>query len=914
MASLQRARINPEGQVARMKVRFLLFSLSLLACPGALACDVESIFSGSSGSAQGAGSGPAGEQAIYREYLRQASCTSSPASRADSSIALVDLILDRAQHGSANREALHENAMVLIKDAQKTSKVNGLFIEYARLLQLQWVLYLQKNESIKGLELLPEAIDYLQRAEAPADLIAEIYKDLSYTYILAGELSSAKTYLRRAVVLTVNSGDDDLKTEIILSIADAYRKTAELEVATRYYRQAFSINDAKDNDFKYDALLKLGTLDREQGHIEEAVKKHLASYEFFKNGNYYRSLVAEIELARDFLVKRDFQQSSKYALLAFNDSRAFSEQKLDAVLILMKSDPGNWKKWSNEIQSILEDAIEKSGTDVAHPIRQLEHARLELEYVLDSGDADLIRQVGDNGLRVFTRLRDDLKRSEEAYHGWIASAKPFISTYIKTLYYTDKNRLFDVLEKTYSISPKPAQLENTRLLNQQKEPAEIALLEAYLGAEKSVVDASSDWEETRNSANREKLEQLKARRDLAREAYLESRNSTEGETSREHEVVETGPAKIGAGDLFLRYYLQEDISLLLARHADGEEIIELPARSEIRKLVEKIDERFLSGGSTRAKRLQLLGQLRALLPIQLLQDREFDRLVILPDDEIHRVPFSAINLGNGDRVYKPVSGKYRVTRTHSAYQYYAANKPGHINGETNAADILVFADPHFDEHRLAASSSATFRNWSRNLARLPHTADEARQIVALFPDKKTAVFQGKEATGAILLSEQARSANVLHIATHGYYNQNTPDIVGVATAVEDRDGNPQRGFLSLSALLSKPYNSDLIVISGCETMLGKEYDGFGVQGLAQAFIAQGAGSVVGTLWKVADKPTSIFMRYFYEALKSNGGNSSLALNTARNRLASMGRYRDPIYWAAFVLTSANTGFEKNILL
>ncbi len=896
-----------------MGVRFLFLSLSLLVCPGALACDVELIFSRSLPSAQGSRSDPVGALAIHEEYLQQVSCRSSPATRAGSSIKLVELILNKAQHGSASREALHENAIALISDAKNESKANGLYIEYARLLQLQWVLHLQINESIKGLELLPEAIDYLKRAEAPTELIAEIYKDLSYTYILAGEFSSAKTYLRRAVVLTVNSSDDDLKTEIILSIADAYRKTAELEIATRYYRQAYSINEAKNNEFKYDALLKLGTLDREQGYIDRAVKKHLNSYEFFKSGNYYRSLVAEIELARDFLAKSDLEQSSKYALLAFNDSRAFTEQKLDAVLVLMKSDPGNWEKWSNEIQAILESAIARSGTDVAHPIRQLEHARLELGYVSESGDEDAIRQVGEKGLRVFTRLRDDLNRSEEAYHGWMASAKPFISTYIKTLYHTDKERLFDVLEKTYSISPKPNQLQGAPLLNQQKEPEEIALFEAYLGAEKMVVDASSDWEKERNTTNREKLEQLKTSRDLAREAYLESRKSKQEKIIPRPEVVEMTPSEIAPGDLFLRYYLQKDISLLLARHAGGEEIIELPARSEIRKLVNELDELFLSGGSSRAKRLQLLGQLRVLLPVQLLQDRDFLRLVILPDDEIHRVPFSAINLENRDGFYKPVSSKYRITRTHSAYQYYAGNSQGNMNVENTGADILVFADPHFDEYRHAGSSSDSFRNWSRNLARLPHTADEARQIVTLFPDKKTAVFQGKEATDAILLSEQARLANVLHIATHGYYNQNTPDIVGVATAVEDKDGNPQRGFLSLSALLSMPYNSDLIVISGCETMLGKEYDGFGVQGLAQAFIAQGAGSVVGTLWKVADKPTSIFMRYFYEALKSNGGNSSLALNTARNRLASMGRYRDPIYWAAFVLTSANTSFEENIL-
>jgi CHAT domain-containing protein len=68
-------------------------------------------------------------------------------------------------------------------------------------------------------------------------------------------------------------------------------------------------------------------------------------------------------------------------------------------------------------------------------------------------------------------------------------------------------------------------------------------------------------------------------------------------------------------------------------------------------------------------------------------------------------------------------------------------------------------------------------------------------------------------------------------------------------------------------------------------------------------LAQGADSVVGILWKVADKPTAIFMRYFYQALKTTNGDNAESLRQAQLQLKRKGRYKHPRYWAGFVLTN-----------
>jgi CHAT domain-containing protein len=226
--------------------------------------------------------------------------------------------------------------------------------------------------------------------------------------------------------------------------------------------------------------------------------------------------------------------------------------------------------------------------------------------------------------------------------------------------------------------------------------------------------------------------------------------------------------------------------------------------------------------------------------------------------------------------------------------------------------IVIFADPVFDTKVASQSGSAEFRNWAQSLERLPNTAKEARTIARLYPDDRVTTYLGSQATSAILLAESTRNAAVLHIATHVYFNPETPDIVGIATASINTTGQAQRGFPSLSELLSQPFSSRLIVISGCETMLGRAYGGLGVLSLAQGFIAQGAGATLGTLWRVPDQATAEFMQVFYSALASERGNASRALFRARLKMMHSGKYNQPSFWADFALISSNRQFDRQV--
>ena len=122
--------------------------------------------------------------------------------------------------------------------------------------------------------------------------------------------------------------------------------------------------------------------------------------------------------------------------------------------------------------------------------------------------------------------------------------------------------------------------------------------------------------------------------------------------------------------------------------------------------------------------------------------------------------------------------------------------------------------------------------------------------------------------------------------------------MGLATTPETDD----RGFYALSELLGHEFTSRLVVLSGCETGLGRSRRGEGLTGLTWGLLASGADSVISTVWPIPDRPSAAFVQHFYEALAANGARSDQAFLTAQRKMAGDDRYRHPQNWAGYILT------------
>src|SRR5262249_51918240 len=112
---------------------------------------------------------------------------------------------------------------------------------------------------------------------------------------------------------------------------------------------------------------------------------------------------------------------------------------------------------------------------------------------------------------------------------------------------------------------------------------------------------------------------------------------------------------------------------------------------------------------------------------------------------------------------------------------------------------------------------------------------------------------------------------------------------------------PRPGFLRLHDLAGLDLAAGLVVLSGCETRLGKEVRGEGLISLTRGFEAAGVPRVVASLWRVEGRAPGGMMPCFYRALWQLGRPRAAALRTAQRSLRDEPRFRDPHYWAGFVL-------------
>jgi CHAT domain-containing protein len=117
----------------------------------------------------------------------------------------------------------------------------------------------------------------------------------------------------------------------------------------------------------------------------------------------------------------------------------------------------------------------------------------------------------------------------------------------------------------------------------------------------------------------------------------------------------------------------------------------------------------------------------------------------------------------------------------------------------------------------------------------------------------------------------------------------------------DRKRRPQNGFLKLNDIFNLELSADLVVLSACETGLGKQISGEGSIGLTRGFMYAGSPRVVVSLWKVSDDGTAALMKKFYTNILQKKLTPAAALRAAQLAMSKDAKYLDPYYWAGFTL-------------
>jgi CHAT domain-containing protein len=315
-------------------------------------------------------------------------------------------------------------------------------------------------------------------------------------------------------------------------------------------------------------------------------------------------------------------------------------------------------------------------------------------------------------------------------------------------------------------------------------------------------------------------------------------------------------------------------------------------------------------------------------------------LAIVADGALHYIPFAALpapsqgNDGgrNSGAEPQPLFVEHEIVSLPSA-STLAALRRETAGRKPAEKSIAVLADPVFtdDDTRVrrdignaGAKEKTRSANWdeidivsmqmSRSgretgvtgaegaFGRLISTRHEAAAILALVPERERMRALDFEASRTTALRPELGEYRIVHFATHGMLNNIHPELSGIVLSLVDKEGQLQDGFLRLQDIYNLKLSAELVVLSACQTGLGKEIKGEGLIGLTRGFMYAGAPRVVASLWKVDDRATSELMKRFYqgllgpEALRPAG-----ALRQAQLTIWKQKQWREPYYWAAFVL-------------
>jgi tetratricopeptide (TPR) repeat protein len=380
--------------------------------------------------------------------------------------------------------------------------------------------------------------------------------------------------------------------------------------------------------------------------------------------------------------------------------------------------------------------------------------------------------------------------------------------------------------------------------------------------------------------------------------------------------AEAIPPLLDPGTLLLELALGGERSYAWAVDDRGIHGVVLPGESEIERRARQFHA-ALSTLEAGGRQETGEGLSRVLLEPVWAEVARARRLVIVPDAVLDLVPWSALPVpphgqGWGTRQRVPLLEEKEVVEIPSATTLAVERR--RLAGRTPAARwAAVFADPVFaaDDPRVAAARSPATASaaepargagppLSPAFARLPATRREAEAIAGLAPPGQVWKALDFAANRDAALSGELRRYRSVHFATHAVADTRNPELSGLVLSQVDAGGRPRGGFLGLPDLYDLDLAADLVVLSGCQTALGKEVRGEGLMGLTRGFAAAGVPRVVGSLWRVEDRATAELMTRFYRAMWRLGSSPAAALRDAQRALRRDPRYRDPHLWAGFV--------------
>jgi CHAT domain-containing protein len=731
--------------------------------------------------------------------------------------------------------------------------------------------------------------------------------NIGVTYSMLGEPQKGLDYLQQALPLLQKVGDKNAVSYTLSNIGGVYSRSGEYVKALDYYNQAQAIQKETGNRAQQAETLDLvGEAYLAQGQPDKALEYHQQAIQILHaTGNLRREAISLNNLGR--------------AYNALGQPEKALQQFSQALSI------------SRGIEDVNTVAIALEGT-----------ARAER----DRGNLDQARKSVEESLSLIETVRTR-STSPQLRAAYLASMKRAYEFYIDLLmqeHAKDPARAYDA--QALSASERGRARSLTEMLNE-------AQVDIRYGVDNELIDRERNLTQLLNAKAQRQIQLLAQRgskdeiaivkREIStlEEDYQQVQAAIRKESPRYAALTQPHPlglkeiqSLLDPNTLLLEYSLGDERSYLWAVASNSFKSYELPKRELIEKTARQVHTLLTARSDAKAgetaeqkqNRLRAADsqlrtatqELSAMLLGPIASELGSKRLVVIADGALQYIPFAALSAAN-----RPLILDHEIVSLPSA-SAFAVQRRTLAGRKLAPKEVAVIADPVFSQadDRLHsdtrggsqkevqgddAAGTRILEHIADNstgkltIRRLRFTRQEADQILAVAPRRTNLRALDFKASRETATAPELSQYRFVHFATHGYLDTERPALSAVVLSLVDEQGNPKDGFLRTHEIYNLHLPAELVVLSACQTGLGKEIKGEGLDGLTRGFMYAGARRVVVSLWNVNDRATAELMRRFYRGMLDEKLSPAASLRRAQAEMSRHPQWQSPYYWAAFVL-------------
>jgi CHAT domain-containing protein/tetratricopeptide (TPR) repeat protein len=830
--------------------------------------------------------------------------------------------------------------------------------------QAQTLMYLgylhaSLREMAKASDFYSQALTLSRAAKDPRGQI-QILTAMGFLNARIGEAQESLNLYYQAMNLSRSARCADLEGPLFSGMGYAYNDLGEKRKSLLYYEQALSTYTMLRDRWGQAAVrLTIGMVNHSLGENARALSNYneaLTIYRALGRARTVSQVLREIGLVHD--KRGDYSEALKYYRNSLELTRPEKDPREAAYTL---NYIGRILERSGETKQALEhysQALSLNRTARDHLGEAITLVYLA-KFHNTLGELETARTNVEQALRISETLRakvtsQDLRAS---YFGSVREQFELYTDVLMRLHEKFPAGGFDVVAFEASERARARSLLET--LSESRTDIRQGVNEALLQTERELLQQIKTKNERRiqllaTKSSLEELTTLEKELDALAIQLQQVQGQVKVSSPRYAALVQPSPLTLPAiqrevldsETVLLEYLLGDQRSWVWVVTSNSLKPFALPPRSEIEQAVRRAYQllternRTIQGESDTERRRRLLAadagykeaaeNLSRMVLAPIAGELGSKRLVVVADGALHYIPFgalpdpsSAITASQAEQ--PPLIIGHEIVSLPSASVLEFMRKEQHGRPRAPKA-VAVLADPVFDKtderfHALVARgprkkprptekepetlARRALRSFAESagesLPRLPFSRREGKAIIDMVQQGNGLLALDFRASRATAASGELANYRMVHFATHGILNSEHPELSGIILSLIDEKGQAQPGFLELNEIYNLKLSADLVVLSACQTALGKEIRGEGLFGLTRGFMYAGAPRVVASLWQVDDAATADLMREFYAAMLTEGKRPAEALRAAQVRMLKQTQWPSPYYWAAFTL-------------